>query len=488
MKIPPQTFTNSSSEVWDRKEDMTKSVDYLALFILFFSSLILRVVYVTFYNVNRITSGQDVLTLRDDQYSYWQFADTILRDASWLTKHISYRPPLYPMFIAFVTFFFGTGRNFVNIMLVQSLIGAFSVVLIYCIGRMIFNRQAAILSSVWTAIYPLYLYYCGFILSETLVIFLFLFFTFFFVRYIQDRRHASIICSGLAYALLIHTDPRFLFHLPFFPLFLYLGLKDWRKSLYACLLFSLVLLLCSLPWAVRNHLAYKDRFVLINTRTLDMWAKRPIKNFGIEPEVSQTGSVKIKPDMLNKFEETKKMGITFYKEQEITKKLTQFGGKDIARGMSGEEVKAFEGGTRPDFDIFHLYIHNLVELWRFARFTPGYDPYPDLRFEPAWSLHRNLIGIAFTGILYPFFAAGIFFCIRKKDNLKIMLCLILLVHTLLHVVVHSRERYRMPVEGFIFMFAFYGLLELLSVYRIDSKFAMNSLFGKIKKMYLRGPA
>lgn len=462
-------FLKSIPYIRGDKNNISEYDDSRFILTLFFGSLLVRIFYVVFLNVNQIADGQDILMLtNDDQKAYWLFAEALLKDTSWMTEHVSYRPPLYPMFLALVTAIIGAGKNFINILLLQCVIGSFSVVIIYYISKNIFNRQTAVLSSLWASIYPLYLYYCGFILGETVVIFLFLLFTLFIVMYLNEYRHTMIICSGVIYALLIHVDPRFIFHLPFVLLYFYVGLIDLRKSVKAYIIFSLVVLLCSLPWAVRNHLVYKDRFVLINTRTLDKWAEKPIINIGKGAENRQISSGLVKPDNLEKFEELKRKSILLYMENNGTKKPD----KDMprfAKISSEEEIMAFESGIRPAFGIIPLYLHNFIEFWRFARFKPDYNPYPDLRFENTWALHRNLIGILFTGVLFPFLLVGIIFCIKYRNNYALILCLIILIHTFLHVIVHARERYRMPIEGFVAMLAFYGLLEIIAKYKINSR-------------------
>lgn len=437
---------------------------------LFFLSLFVRVLYVVFYNVNKIAHGQDIMKIGDDQGSYWQFAQAFLTDTSWLTTHINHRPPVYPMFLALVSAVVGPGRNFISILLVQCIISSISVIIIYSLTKKIFNKQTAVLASVWAAIYPLYLYYCGFILRETILIFLLLVFVLLLIKYLEENKRSLIIYLGVIYALLIHADSRFLFHLPFIVLFLFIGLKTFKKSVKAFAIFVLIVLLCSLPWATRNFLTYKNSFVLIDTSTLGKWAKKAVTNVSKGIGEQQKAEGTIRPDTLEKFEEIKKNAVVSYvanKEKNTIDKERYT--PDVAKISSEEELKAFESGIRPTFDIPHLYLYHFVEFWRFARFKPDYNPYPDLRFENVWSLQRNVVGILFTGSLFPFLLVGIIFSLKQRNRYPIIVCSIMIIHTFLHIFVHARERYRMPIEGFIFMFAFYGILEIISKYRASKR-------------------
>lgn len=424
---------------------------------LFLGSLLARAAYVVFLNVNRLSHGRDIMGLRhDDQGSYWYFAETILHDKSWLTSHVNFRPPLYPLFLAFISAVFGPGSNYLTIMLVQCVIGSFSVILIYWLAKMIFNGKIAVMSASWAVGYPLFLYYCGFLLGETLVTFLFLFFILSVIIFLKHGRLGVMAASGVLYALLIHADPRFLFHFPFVLLYLYLGLGDAKKTVRPFLIFSLVALLCSVPWAVRNHIAYPDRLVVINTRTLDLWTKRTADTVRGQIQ-SGLGTGTVKPNSIQRFEERERA------------KIENAGKSGRTRKLSREERIAFENGKRPSFSLPFIYFDRFIEFWRFARFTPGYDPYPDLRFERKWGTGRNLIGIAFTGILYPLLAAGIFFCLKKHHRFGLVVCTVMSVHVLLHVIVHSRERYRLPIEGLVFMIAFYGLWEIIATFKMNTK-------------------
>jgi hypothetical protein len=421
---------------------------------LFLGSLLIRVLYVAFFNVNRLSHGQDIFRLRhDDQGTYWQFAEAILQGGSWLTSHVSFRPPLYPLFLALISAVIGPGRNFLHIMLVQCIVGSFSVILIYFLARAVFSGKTAVMSASWAAAYPLFLYYCGFLLGETVVTFLFLWFILALTIFLKRGGLRVMAASGVLYALLIHADPRFLFHFPFVFLYLYLGLADLKKAVRPFLVFSLTALLCSAPWAVRNHIAYPDRFVLIDTRTLDVWAKRTADTVSGKAMHRRGTAATVKPHSIGEFEKQKGEALEGHGPR------------------TEEERTAFENGARPSFSLPLIYLDRFLEFWRFARFTPDYDPYPDLRFEREWGLGRNLIGIAFTGVLYPFFAAGIYFCLKRKDRIGLVLCAVISSHVLLHMIVHSRERYRLPVEGLVLIIAFYGLWETLSMFKMNTKSA-----------------
>jgi hypothetical protein len=65
----------------------------------------------------------------------------------------AFRVPLYPMFLAAVTF---GHQAFLPVLLAQSLVGAGTVLCAALIARELFNDTAAVITAVLAAIYPYY--------------------------------------------------------------------------------------------------------------------------------------------------------------------------------------------------------------------------------------------------------------------------------------------------------------------------------------------
>ena len=83
-------------------------------------------------------------------------------------------PPLYPLFLSFIYLIFGK-ENYLAAVIIQSLFGASTCVLIYLIGRKIFNTGVGILSSLYFAIYPISIWWNSFFLTETIYTFFLVF-------------------------------------------------------------------------------------------------------------------------------------------------------------------------------------------------------------------------------------------------------------------------------------------------------------------------
>ena len=81
----------------------------------------------------------------------------------------SWRPPVYPVFLAAIYFLFGFDNTVV--VLVQCLLGAMSVIILWCIITRV-SACAGWIAAVFMSIYELLVSVCSEVMSETLFTFL----------------------------------------------------------------------------------------------------------------------------------------------------------------------------------------------------------------------------------------------------------------------------------------------------------------------------
>jgi hypothetical protein len=176
-----------------------------------------------------------------------------------------------------------------------------------------------------------------------------------------------------------------------------------------------------------------DRFVLIDPPTLDRWGKRAA--------ASLTGDWLDPEDQLAAFETPKRASFDT---------------------LSAVEREAFAAGVRPGHGQPTQAIFNFAEFWRIVHLTSVYRPFPDARFGPPWSVEHNVASFLFMGLLLPVFLAGARRALAAGDRVAILLLAFVAVHTLLHVLVHSVVRYRLPVEPFFALIAFQEIVRWTS--------------------------
>ena len=204
----------------------------------------------------------------------------------WMGTKYAHRPPVYPALLAATTIF---GKSYIAIVILQSLIGAGTVLCAYFIGKELFNKTAGRLAAIGVAFYPYFVMHDT-ALQETGV---FTFLTALSVLLLLKSRQSSIIAvaAGVALGLAILTRATLIGFIPFALLWV-LWLQDRARGLAfkrtAAVTMGLMIIVT--PWLVRNY-------VRIGTPTistlsgLTLWAGNNPHTFSNYPNQSIDRSV-----------------------------------------------------------------------------------------------------------------------------------------------------------------------------------------------------
>jgi hypothetical protein len=384
-----------------------------------------------------------------DSVGFNNYAKAILEDSRWITEPDFVgegRPPLYPFFIAGIYALFGED-NYVAVYLFQAFISVLVCFYIYRLSRLIFDEKVAQLCLLWSGLYVFYLQFVAILMRETLVFFLLIAFFYYLYMYLVGKIKGGkyLWLSVILFSLLLHTDSRYLFFLPFF-LFLFFVYSPIKLGLRKYVVFVSMVILSLVPWTIRNFLAY-DAVVLVNTRTFDSRSLR---------DRDQTFEKRLKFNVFN-FGDIAEVNNIFYpleKEREMVKEGIN------PKRRTEEELQLIRNDVYPASKFFHRKWVWFKEFWRPVRLSAYYFPFPDARFHGRWSLKHNLSSLLCYGILLPFMLIGFYLLIRKKKRIWIFLAFPIAVQTLLHVVQWARERYRIPIDAFIMIVAFYAVAHL----------------------------
>lgn len=161
------------------------------------------------------------------------------------------RPPLYPLLIA--ALWWGEAAPVTAVLVLQAVLGAATVALVYLIARDQFSRRTAILAGVGMVFARMSCLYTATILTETLFTFLIALGVFFWGR---QRSVLAGIAFGLA-ALTRTTILPFLLLLFLIPL-----LPTWRRQWRMYITIGVVALAVSSIWVTRNAVVL-GRFIPI---------------------------------------------------------------------------------------------------------------------------------------------------------------------------------------------------------------------------------
>ena len=393
-----------------------------------------------------------------DSKEYHDYAVTILEKKDWLTNTDfpgSWREPGYPLFLALVYSIFGADDQ-LPVYLIQALLSGLTCLYIYRLGKKVFNHVIAVVALAWASLYPFYLIYLRSLHRDTLVFFLFIVFFYCLYSHIFENRegYRGLWFSAIIYALLVHTDTRYLFYFPFLA-FLFFYYQPGAKGVIRYSLFAGAVVLLAIPWLLRNYVAY-DRPILITPQTTTYL------KYSILPEITNNAlGLKRDREIWNSEYPTEE-------ERESIKKGI------VPKNRSEAEVEAIRKDVFPADTTPRKLLANFVELWRPIKLSSSYTPLPVAQFFGRWSLRHNLISLLSYGILLPFMILGMFFLIKNRVKAAVFLLFPIFIQSLLHLFQMGIYRYRVPIDGFIMLIAFYGMFQIRPLNRIETEFLKNS--------------
>jgi hypothetical protein len=179
------------------------------------------------------------------------FGESVLSPSGGAT---AFRPPLYPLFLGGV--YTVTDGSMLAARLVQALLGALTVGLLWFVARRLFDRRVAFVAAGIAAVYPPLVVASGALMSEAIFLPLMVGALLAVLAARDDPDAASrwAIVAGLLVGLGLLARPNSLALVPAFVLLL----AGWRKVA----LLGLTALVVLLPWQLRNASAV-DGFVFI---------------------------------------------------------------------------------------------------------------------------------------------------------------------------------------------------------------------------------
>lgn len=162
------------------------------------------------------------------------------------------RGPIYVAFLAAI--YRCVGHHHAAVRIVQAMLSASAVLLIYALGRAVFNAKVGLIASLLAALYPPFISYPGWLLTETLSVFLLLAFVYSLVRAWQRSRTILWMGAGLLGGITVLHRAEMLLIVGCAVL---LALW-WRAGLTHVGMLALVAALTVVPWMVRNALRFGE--------------------------------------------------------------------------------------------------------------------------------------------------------------------------------------------------------------------------------------
>jgi 4-amino-4-deoxy-L-arabinose transferase-like glycosyltransferase len=340
-----------------------------------------------------------------------KYARAISSGFDWISRPYSPKAPGYPVLLAAA--FFLSGRSLWAGIVLQAILGALTVVVVFHLGEKLGGWLTGLLAAIWFSFSIHHLHFASLLqrtIMETLLFVLFL-----YILSRPFRRMRIAILCGLAYSALVYVHPQYLLLFPLAAVFMLMRTtRHTLLNMQYFFLFTSCFLVLLLPWTIRNHIVYKQPIPVA------LESYRYIRPF--------------------------------------------IGGFGESESISSSDPQAAE-----DHSLLGRFKSNTLEFWRVTKFGGDLaeDETTGLPGEKSasWSLRHNVSSIVSYGLLLPFFILGMIFTIRGRNRVGWILTATILYYFLVRMAFGGSIQTRLPIEPLITLLAFYGILHIVNTLR-----------------------
>lgn len=327
-------------------------------------------------------------------------------------------PPGYPLFIAGI--FMLTNQSMIAVRLAQVALATLMVWLTFLVGKEIASKRAALLGAFIIAVYPVWIFWPIFFLTETLYTVLLLIFTWCLVRSAKTCTVKYAVVTGAAFGLALLTrEVLFLFPL-LLPVVFWAARTPWQQALHYLFVFTLVTLLVLSPWLIRNYHTFGQVFYTERTEAI---------------RYQLTGSGYLSPHYRYLVDDS--ASPPYSKPPEYFERY----------GQPSEMLRINRLFTEPRRYLYHI-VNRVIELWLHPN---GLASVPDILIVRVVyiALHIGTLGLA---------AMSIVIGLERRAETIIILSLLLLYTTGTNLFLTvPQPRYTLPSLPLVFILAAMGL-------------------------------
>ena len=427
--------------------------------IFFFGGIVLRAIYV--FSL-RSTPFFAPLSNKLDDGVYDSMAQAISQ-GNWLADlpFSAYRIPLYPYFLGVIYKFFG--RDLLAVHVLQSLIGAFTPLLVYGVLDLAFQKKrTALIGAGIAAFYIPFVFYENLLLGETLSIFLNLLGVWLVLRSLDDAPQrtplVTLFLAGVVLGASALVRPNVIVGLVFTVAFIFYVFFKARKSagtaLSAALVFIFAIALALAPNVWRNYRLHKDFVPLSAVGGINLY-------IGNNPEAD------------GKFRLVKGIGTSL---DEMLANSEAIASEKIGRSLKPSEASSYWSREALHYavsspgDFIRLIARKKFYFLNHYEFPDILNLYFTARFISILSLGFYQYGLVVVLGLYGLVAAW-----KRRNAAYFFLGGFLAAYAASVVLFFITARYRLPAVPFFIAFAAVGADEIWSAReRRDGKALMKA--------------
>ena len=150
--------------------------------------------------------AQSGLMASTDERHWDRIATSFWQEGLLAERAGTYRPPLYPLLIA--TTYKVCGHRPDAVRLWQALLGTATCGLLFAVGRRLGGTRVGLIAAGLAAAYPLFIFFAGILMAETLLVFLTVAVLLMVLRFEEEASAPRACALGLALGLLCGIDYR----------------------------------------------------------------------------------------------------------------------------------------------------------------------------------------------------------------------------------------------------------------------------------------
>ena len=195
--------------------------------------------------------------VRADALGYDQEASALAFHSDGMPATQVSKGPVYPLFLAASYRIFG--HEYAAVRIIQAVISALTIPLLYGVGRRVFGRPAAWMASLLAAVYPPFISYTGWLLTETLSVLLLLAFIHHIIKALGSPGVGSWLVAGILAGVTVLLREEMLVIV----VLVAVVLGWWRVGRRQVGTMVVAAALTILPWTLRNYRVF-HQFVLVS--------------------------------------------------------------------------------------------------------------------------------------------------------------------------------------------------------------------------------
>ncbi len=248
--------------------------------IILFLALVLRFAYAL--SVDIIPT--DITGIDMDAVEYDHLGWNIARGIGVIDAYghpASSRFPAYLYFLGIIYFIFG--HSHFTVIMIQAFLGSLTPLIVYFTARQIFKERVSKIAGILAAVYPVFIWYVGWLMTENLFLLLLNLLIYFTVSLARDAGWKRLAAIGVLVGLLGLTRGVGLPFLGIIPFYVFLRLRgDIKIKFGRAALVLAAAIVVMIPWTVRNYNTYGKimlpsceggavLWMAFNTMSVDEW-------------------------------------------------------------------------------------------------------------------------------------------------------------------------------------------------------------------------